>query len=1352
MDPGDDTVVSWIVDWGDGVVETFFDASARTHTYTSGPMPATIRIDLVDEDGLHEDAAVLEFPVVFVWDNSDPTVFTEELGTWKTSSTTGGFVGADYAFESKGDKIATFSDSVPTNGLYNVYLNWTSAGNRSTDARIDVTHVNGVSTERVDQTVDGGAWNLIGTYEFSTGVDPVVQVRTKGSDGGIVIADAVRIELAEELLVYDNLAAEFSIVNGAWSSSSTSPGFYGSDYRYAQKGNKIASFAPELPEPGEYEVFARWTSHPNRATDARFDVVHEAGTTIVRKDQTNNGGEWVSLGTYEFATDEAEVLVRTRGANGVVVADAVRFDKIADAVIWDNADISSFSVETGTWNTSANADGFFGVDYAFANGGDQTALFSGDIAQSGVYDVYVYWPSHPNRATNVPIEVTHANGVSTETVDQTANGGTWNLIGSYEFDATIPPEIRVSTLGTNGVVVADAVRLRIDPTLSLSLSKSQISEAGETLTATVTRAGGDLNSDLPVAIAIDDLTEANAPTTVTLFAGETSTSFTVTGVDDSFTDPTRIVNITVSANNYLPQAGATAQFEVTSDDVADLETGFEQFHILDAAALAADPDVESAGPWGIPVVTDSEFVYLPDSVGPGAGLSRYDLVQGDFVSGLQGNGTGVYESSAANWQAHNDDFGGLGSVASTNHGTLLAGELTGNGRLFEWNDPFLSKAETPDLVWRDAVPSVSHSGLVETSTGEIYFVDSDTSGSIYKFVPTTVGDLSAGQTFVLSVDAYAASASATEAALAWDDTLNVGLTRTGAATWEPITDAAGVPLTTTDPFDFNARGGRAAADELVATPFGSPHGLATSSAETYLLVAAAEEDIVYAVDIAAAFPVVTEFVSPTTIDASDNMAVGSDFAEPISPAVDNQGNIFLAEGGALGNVWMVLDSDDNGVAESVSLVSTLPEGAYTGLAANPEQPMSFYASVNTTTQDSVWRIDGPFTAPPPPDINLYLDPLSTFGVQSEQGVDPETGRTFTRYWADGEVLILHDDSGHQTSYSPSGRWMGVNLVVGEQWLLIDRESGLGRISHNKSVNANGFFGVNSVIQWTERDTLLVVAGNEVREQDPLTGAVLRTLALATPDSTNADFNVWRSGESTGQRFLYISHEKFENNELFKTIAVIDSRDWTLKYQYAFDSNVHQDDATQDRWRHLYLADETFYLQLDFTNLPNSPHHYFNMDGTGWQQMDNLGSTFPLYMQQDLSHTAFNSEYVVSTDTSNPVVYVADNQTFAHIVQSIDLRQETRTTLQFFRHGSFGPDGNFVFAALDTTDDSDESIFLLDPLTAELRQLASVDHLFLNGAYSFLQTARPQMTHDQIAWHSNEVDRALVEIYTMDLVQ
>ncbi|MCA9047892.1 MAG: cadherin domain-containing protein, partial [Planctomycetaceae bacterium] len=70
-DPGDDTVTSIVVNWGDGTSNTYTTPGVVTHVYADGvspqseqsPVVTTISVSLVDEDGTHADAGVLDVVV-----------------------------------------------------------------------------------------------------------------------------------------------------------------------------------------------------------------------------------------------------------------------------------------------------------------------------------------------------------------------------------------------------------------------------------------------------------------------------------------------------------------------------------------------------------------------------------------------------------------------------------------------------------------------------------------------------------------------------------------------------------------------------------------------------------------------------------------------------------------------------------------------------------------------------------------------------------------------------------------------------------------------------------------------------------------------------------------------------------------------------------------------------------------------------------------------------------------------------------------------------------------------------------------------------------------------------------------
>lgn len=171
-------------------------------------------------------------------------------------------------------------------------------------------------------------------------------------DGGLAVQDVDYQKLKLHLLadgqllgteppqstgiVVDNSDATGVTKAGTWNASSATTGFHGPDYLHdgnsGAAGGKSVTFTPILPEAGNYTVYTRWTSGTNRASNAPIDVIHTGGVTSKTYNQQENNGAWVSLGAYAFAQGTSgSVVVKNDGADGYVVADAVRFVKVGTA-------------------------------------------------------------------------------------------------------------------------------------------------------------------------------------------------------------------------------------------------------------------------------------------------------------------------------------------------------------------------------------------------------------------------------------------------------------------------------------------------------------------------------------------------------------------------------------------------------------------------------------------------------------------------------------------------------------------------------------------------------------------------------------------------------------------------------------------------------------------------------------------------------------------------------------------------------------------------------------------------------------------------------------------------------------
>ncbi|QDU65922.1 alkaline phosphatase PhoX [Engelhardtia mirabilis] len=437
---------------------------------------------------------------------------------------------------------------------------------------------------------------------------------------------------------------------------------------------------------------------------------------------------------------------------------------------------------------------------------------------------------------------------------------------------------------------------------------------------------------------------------------------------------------TAAAQTYpLPATtGSTTATEGTAPFL--LPAGVTQTKIADRLTLTLQGLPATFGNWDmIALDPTSRFVFVPAEVSQGSGLFRFDTQDSSFELLMVGDNSGVRESDPAQWSAATDDFGRFDPATWTPWGSVLTAEETTGGRLFEVRNP-LATGGPYDVVWHSGIPALRHEGLRLDSLGNVYMVDEDNSGSIYKFAPKTPGDLSVGQSFVLRVDAYAANPLA-NAALDWSAPVNLSASRFGAATWVPMTDADGVALTAADPFAFvTTTGGRNAADELKGTPYGRPEDLEVSflaNGHEVLFCSLTSENRVVSIELSdPTHCTVRVFVDFDTLNLATGLDVNplqqsptvspgpdtaTNFDDPDNLAVDAFGDIYVVEDQNPGDVWKCVDADRDGVAEGMGIWLSLGVAGTepTGLIADPNDPYRFWLCVMhpDSANDALWALD-----------------------------------------------------------------------------------------------------------------------------------------------------------------------------------------------------------------------------------------------------------------------------------------------------------------------------------------------------------------------------------------------------------
>lgn len=127
-------------------------------------------------------------------------------------------------------------------------------------------------------------------------------------------------------------------------------------------------------------------------------------------------------------------------------------------IIVDNTN-QGFTVQSGTWSTATISTDKFGSNYRFASSGTGASVvrWTAQLPNSGMYEVFVWYPQGSNRTPNAPYTVAGLDGNTTVRVDQRTGGGGWRSIGTYPFSQG-SASVSLSNDCQPSVVLADAVR------------------------------------------------------------------------------------------------------------------------------------------------------------------------------------------------------------------------------------------------------------------------------------------------------------------------------------------------------------------------------------------------------------------------------------------------------------------------------------------------------------------------------------------------------------------------------------------------------------------------------------------------------------------------------------------------------------------------------------------------------------------------------------------------------------------------------------------------------------------------------------------------------------------------------
>ncbi|QHW32936.1 hypothetical protein GZH47_20485 [Paenibacillus rhizovicinus] len=204
-------------------------------------------------------------------------------------------------------------------------LAWTAAEN---GVPLDADIYNASTNEKVASVIMANSATLTG---LTADTDYSFYVKARDLSGNVSPASstlAVRTTSAS-IIVDDADAAK----TGTWTAAT---GGNANGFVYAAKGSgaKTIQWTPNLTNGGYYGVYY-WlpprASNESRATNAVFTVQFAGGTkSYTVNEYTSATGQWLLLGNHKFEAGTGGSVTLSDNANDKVVADAVRFQYLAD--------------------------------------------------------------------------------------------------------------------------------------------------------------------------------------------------------------------------------------------------------------------------------------------------------------------------------------------------------------------------------------------------------------------------------------------------------------------------------------------------------------------------------------------------------------------------------------------------------------------------------------------------------------------------------------------------------------------------------------------------------------------------------------------------------------------------------------------------------------------------------------------------------------------------------------------------------------------------------------------------------------------------------------------------------------
>ncbi|MBU0479373.1 MAG: family 10 glycosylhydrolase [bacterium] len=354
-------------------------------------------------------------------DNSSSIQF-QYSGNWEQHS--GGYRG-NYLVAEPGDDsvIATWHPKLMKTAEYAIYARWISDSSNTTDACYKITNDTKTISVIVNQRQNSDSWVFLISDTIS--YDAPISIQLSNFANGNVVADAVRLVVSTEfelldLNVPDSLHLELKFSRNLDRESAENISCYAVDGSIDVVSAILNDNDPSIVTLTTTPLTA------NYQYSLTIEVLQDENRNILPFTQVE----------FDYAPQETHLLI-------------------------DNGD-QNFQTY-GNWTTCTNGSGYIGPDYLVSTcgSGENRAQWWHFIEVDGYYEVAVRWPAGINSlAEDVSYSIMHNFGVDTVRVNQQIDGGLWNVLGCFYYRAGKVASVLVSNDICQGVVTADAVRIR----------------------------------------------------------------------------------------------------------------------------------------------------------------------------------------------------------------------------------------------------------------------------------------------------------------------------------------------------------------------------------------------------------------------------------------------------------------------------------------------------------------------------------------------------------------------------------------------------------------------------------------------------------------------------------------------------------------------------------------------------------------------------------------------------------------------------------------------------------------------------------------------------------------------------